>query len=56
MKKLICAAVLGFCLFWILGSAGMLECDKISIAEFVARGVPALILLYGSFWIGGFNK
>lgn len=56
MRKLICGALIGLCFFWILGTAGSLECDKISIAEFVAREVPALLLLYGSFWIGGFDK
>lgn len=56
MKELICAVVLFLCLFWILGLTGALECDRISIGEFIARGVPALLLLYGSFWIGGFDK
>lgn len=56
MKKLICAALIAGCLFWILGVAGSLECDKISMAEFIAREVPALVLLYLSFWIGGFDK
>lgn len=56
MRKLICGGLMGLCLLWILGVAGSLECDKISMAEFIAREVPALVLLYLSFWIGGFDK
>ena len=56
MKKLICSALMGFCFLWILGAAGSLELDRISMTEFIARGVPALAVLYVSFWIGGFKN
>ena len=56
MKKLICAILIGLCFFWILGTVGALECEMISLKQFVVRETSAFVLLYGSAWIGGFNK
>ena len=54
MKKLICGILVGLGLFFIVGTAGALDQDKISVSQFVARETCAFVGMCLSAWIGGF--
>lgn len=56
MRKIICGTVTMLCFFGFFGLVGSYELGKITVAGFVAQGIPMCIVAAASILIGGFNR